>query len=118
MRQKDFVGILLKQGRIQFLSSNKYPVEAGLASNVVIGMIPDSTAALECALAEFQRLFMTAEIVMTPIIFIFPGLIKQSLTIWSKLLIMISSDKENPGTKSISGFGDWSPILDNYRFIS
>ena len=109
---KDFVGILLKQGRIQFLSSNKYPVEAGLASNVVIGMIPDSTAALECALAGVPTVIYDCRNSDDSNHIYISGLNKTIFNNMEQLLIMISSDKENPGTNSISGFGDWSPILD------
>lgn len=42
---------LESQHRVMILDNKKYPVEAGYASDLVIGVIPDSTAGLECALA-------------------------------------------------------------------
>ena len=42
---------LENEGRLKVLDSSKYPVEAGKASDLVIGIYADSTAALECSLA-------------------------------------------------------------------
>lgn len=108
---KDFVDILAKQGRLKFLSSDKYPVEAGLASNIVIGMIPDSTASLECALAGVPTVIYDCTNSVDSHHHYISGHNKIIFNNIEQLLKMINSDKENPGTKSISGFADWSQIL-------
>jgi len=108
---KDFVDVLIKQDRIKFLSSGKYPVEAGLASNIVIGMIPDSTAALEGALAGVPTVIYDCTNSGESHPLYIAGHNKIIFNNMDQLLNMINSDKENPGTGSISGFADWSPIL-------
>ncbi len=108
---KDFVDILVKQGRIIFLSSGKYPVEAGLASNIVIGMIPDSTASLECALAGVPTLIYDCTNSGDSHHLYISGHNKIIFNNMEQLLKMIDNDKENPGTKNISGFADWSQVL-------
>lgn len=106
---KDFVDILIKQDRIKFLSSAKYPVEAGLASNIVIGMIPDSTAALECALAGVPTVIYDCTNSGESHPLYISGNNKIIFNNMEQLLNMINSDKEYLG--SISGFADWSRIL-------
>lgn len=106
---KDFVDVLIKQDRIKFLSSGKYPVEAGLASNIVIGMIPDSTAALEGALAGVPTVIYDCTNSGESHPLYISGHNKIIFNNMDQLLNMINSDKKNPG--SISGFADWSPIL-------
>lgn len=106
---KTFIDILIRQNRIRFLESGKYPIEAGLASNIVIGMIPDSTAALECALAGVPTVIYDCTNSGESHPLYVSGHNKIIFNNIEQLLNMINSDKENPC--SISGFADWSPIF-------
>lgn len=45
------IDCLEREGRVKFLDSSRYPAEAGLASDLAVGMVSNSTAALECSLA-------------------------------------------------------------------
>lgn len=50
-RTAEAFAALEKAGRVEMLSGSVFPVEAGKASDLVIGVYADSTAVLECALA-------------------------------------------------------------------
>ena len=121
--------LLLKletQKRILILDSLKYPVEAGFASDLVIGVIPDSTAGLECALAGIPMVVYdcTSRGDSHPLYksghnrIIFDDI--------RCLIEAININKEKPG--SLAGFADWSDVLNltdpfrdgkaNYRVAS
>lgn len=100
---------LEKQGRLLILDSRKYPVEAGQASDIVIGLTPDSTAGLECALAGVPM--VVYDIYSTrrhP--FYGWGHNKVIFDDIQYLINLLNINKDNPG--AIPGFADWSVILD------
>lgn len=121
--------LLLKlenQKRIIILDSLKYPVEAGLASDLVIGVIPDSTAGLECALAGVPMIVYDCTSRRESHPLYKNGHNKIIFDDVHSLIEAININREKPG--SIPGFADWSDILNhtdpfrdgraNYRIAS
>ncbi|MBF0595706.1 MAG: hypothetical protein HQL22_12180, partial [Candidatus Omnitrophica bacterium] len=55
LRSSSVTGVALQaleqQGRLKFFGYEKYPAQAGVVSDLVVGLYPDSTAAFECWLA-------------------------------------------------------------------
>lgn len=102
------VSKLKEQGRIVILDSRRYPTEAGQASDIVIGMIPDSTAGLECALAGAPMVIYDI-FSMRSHPFYEWGYNKVIFDDIRNLLDLLNINKEKPG--SIPGFSDWSPVL-------
>jgi polysaccharide biosynthesis PFTS motif protein len=100
---------LESQRRVMILDSQKYPVEAGQASDIVIGMIPDSTAGLECALAGVPTVIYDI-FSMRSHPFYGWGYNRVIFDDIENLLNLLDINKDRP--KSIPGFADWSPVLD------
>lgn len=104
-----FIEMLDLQGRIIFLDSRKYPVEAGFASDIVIGVIPDSTAGLECALAGIPMVIYDCTQRKDSHPLYKDGRNKIIFDDIQYLISAINKNKEKAG--SISGFADWSHVL-------
>lgn len=51
------IRLLEEKGRVEFLDAGKLPVEAGKISDLVLGVVADSSAALECLLAGVPAFF-------------------------------------------------------------
>ena len=52
-----FIPLLEKEGRVEFLDAGKFPVEAGKISDLALGVVADSSAALECLFAGVPAIF-------------------------------------------------------------
>lgn len=110
------IEILDQQGRMIFLDSRKYPVEVGFASDIVIGVIPDSTAGLECALAGIPMVIYDCTRRKDSHPLYKDGRNKIIFDDIQYLISAIDNNKERPG--SIPAFADWSSILnitDSFR---
>jgi len=117
---------LENQKRIVILDSLKYPVEAGLASDLVIGVIPDSTAGLECALAGVPMVVYDCTNRGESHPLYRRGHNKIIFDDVRSLIEAINLNRQKPG--SIVGFADWADILSltdpfrdgraNYRIAS
>ena len=105
------MSILEKQGRINVLDNNKYPVEAGWASDIVIGMIPDSTAGLECALAGIPMIIYDCTHSKGTHPYYSWGYNKIIFDDTKQLLKCLDENKTAPFTSK--GFADWSLVLHN-----
>jgi hypothetical protein len=103
------VSILEAEGRIKILDSRKYPAEAGQACDIVIGVVPDSTAGLECALAGVPMVIYDIYSIQSHPFYNW-GRDKVIFDDIKHLLNSIDRDRKDPGC--ISGFADWSSILD------
>jgi len=55
------IDLIEKEGRLKIFDSDRFPIEAGRASDLVIGMLPDSTPALECLLAGIPSVTFNSE---------------------------------------------------------
>ena len=104
-----FIEMLDLQGRIFFLDNRGYPVEAGFASDIVIGVIPDSTAGLECALAGVPMVIYDCSNCKESHPLYKIGHNKIIFDDIQHLINAIDENKKKPC--SISGFADWSFIL-------
>lgn len=104
------MSILETEGRLVILDSNKYPIEAGHASDIVIGVIPDSTAGLECTLNGIPMAIYdcTNRGRSHPLYDI--GYNKLVFDDMEHLLRMINTSREAPA--KAAGFADWSLMLD------
>ena len=107
----ELVSILDEQGRIKFLNSNKYPVELGHASDIVIGMIPDSTAGLECALAGIPVVIYDCTHSKETHPYYTWGYNKVIFDDTSQLFKCL--DENKTASSPSQGFADWSQILDD-----
>lgn len=99
------------EGRVKILDQSRYPVEAGKASNVAIGVYADSTAGLECALANVSTILYgcsLGERDTNP----YGGAYKNKM-IFDDLKTMIGSIEtfKSHGSRS-NGFANWSGILE------
>ncbi len=103
------ISILEVQGRLKILDSRKYPSEAGQSCDIVIGVVPDSTAGLECALAGVPMVVYDIYSMQSHPYYSW-GYNKVIFDDINHLLSSIEANKGRPG--SIKGFADWSPILD------
>ena len=105
------IEMLELQGRIIFLDRMKYPVEAGFASDIVVGTIPDSTAGLECALAGIPMVIYdcTHSGEKSHHLYNIGGYNKIIFGDIQYLLSAIDNIRKRPG--SIPGFADWSFTL-------
>lgn len=106
----ELVSILDEQGRIKFLDSNKYPVELGHASDIVIGMIPDSTAGLECALAGIPMVIYDCTYSKGSHPYYAWGYNKIIFDDTKQLFKCLDANKT--ALSPLPGFADWSQILD------
>ena len=105
------IEMLELQGRIIFLDRMKYPVEAGFASDIVVGTIPDSTAGLECALAGIPMVIYdcTHSGEKSHHLYNIGGYNKIIFGDIQYLLSAIDNIRKRPGSKP--GFADWSFAL-------
>ena len=122
----NFIEVLALQGRIIFLDRSKYPVEAGYASDIVIGVIPDTTAGLECALAGVPMVIYDCMNSGDSHPLYKSGHNRIIFDDVHYLIEAINLNRQKPG--SIVGFADWADILSltdpfrdgraNYRIAS
>lgn len=100
---------LEKDGRIKVLDLLKYPVEAGKASDLVIGVSVGSAAPLECALAGVPTVIYDMEKMHT--LFDVEGLNK---IVFYDIQTMLGNIRAYKTNKSgLDGFADWSGFLDD-----
>lgn len=105
----ELIADLEKQGRIMILDNRKYPAEVGQASDIVIGLTPDSTAGLECALAGIPMVVYDIYSMKFHPYYEW-GYNKVIFDDIQHLLELLNANKEKPG--SIPKFADWSTVLD------
>lgn len=100
---------LKSQKRVIILNNHKYPVEAGFASDLAIGVIPDSTAGLECVLAGIPMVICDCTNRKESHPLYKAGRNKVIFDDIQYLIEAIDKNRKKPG--SIPGFADWSFIL-------
>ncbi|MBN3040095.1 MAG: hypothetical protein JW867_03130, partial [Candidatus Omnitrophica bacterium] len=101
---------LQQEGRLIFLDSSKYPVEAAKSSDLSIGVFADSTASLECVLAGIPTVIYECcfgEHMDHP----YYREYRNKIIFYdiNELLKTITAYKQNK--QSCSGFADWSSII-------
>ena len=91
-------------------ATDALPCEASLTADVTIGILYGSTASMECALAGSLSLLVDRERVTYHPLYrlgegrvVFPN--------WENLWDVLCAYRKDP--RSLSGFGDWSPLLDD-----
>lgn len=100
---------LEKEGRVKFLETEKFPAEAGKASDLSIGMTSNSAAALECWLAGVPSIFYDSAMIGPLNPDYVPG---KNKVIFDDIKTMITSIDHYRTTKDLSnGFADWSPFI-------
>jgi hypothetical protein len=102
---------LEEEGRLKFLDSAKFPVEAGKASDLAIGMISESTAALECSLAGIPSVVFNSE----GTLFSRNGHDSRlNRIVFEDADALISSIEKFRKNRPLSGgFADWGTMLDD-----
>ncbi len=105
----DLLELLEKEGRLIILDYRKYPIEAGYASDIVIGLVANSTAALECAIAGIPTIVYDCAGSRDWCPYYEWGYNKVVFDDIKQLIDSLNTNREI--LDNVSGFADWSFIL-------
>lgn len=99
------------EGRVEILDNRRYPVEAGKASDLVVGVYAGSTAALECALSGVPSIVYECSLENHD--YSLEKRDYKNKIIFDDLQKMIDAIKGYKfNRKRSDGFADWTDILD------
>lgn len=102
---------LEKEKRIEIFDSSKYPIEAGKASDLVIGVYADSSAAMECALAGIPSIICECCFGMQKA-HPYYAQYKNKIFFYDFQTMIEAIKKYKLDRYNSDGFGDWTGILE------
>jgi hypothetical protein len=112
----DVFACLRKENRIKILDSTRYPIEAGKAADLVIGVFVDSTAAMECSFAGVPTIIYECCFGRQPM-HPYHRLGENKVLFYDSEVMLDSIKKFKDNPCQPNGFADWSGILkDNDPF--
>jgi hypothetical protein len=108
-KTSDLLIQLEQENKIKILDSSKSPVVAGKASDIVIGLIADSTAALECCLSGIPAILYDCSKKRDKHPVYKWG---RNKVVFDDIMIMIKHIEEFRENRALkNGFADWSSVL-------
>jgi hypothetical protein len=105
----DLLSLLEQKKKIQILASSRFPVEAGKASDLVIGLIAESTAAFECCLSGIPAILYDCSKKRDSYPVYKWGRNKVVFDDIATMLECIEEFRENGMLRN--GFADWSSVI-------
>ena len=103
--------LLEREGRLKFLNSERFPIEAGRVSDLAVGMVSSSTAALECSFAGIPAVTFNLDgsgLSSKEDVSGKDRIVFDDFAVLAKCIEQLRENKPAP-----DGFADWSSFLNS-----